>query len=219
MIVAKLSISYDRGTSLNNKNDLGVAVKKGDVTVNGGIVRGLGSHFRSHADMLATKERDKEASRIYTAFRAQFMTTTIDGLYIVPEYGAAKKFVDDMGPVGINVSVAEFELTTPTGLDEPELLSWGTRIKRQLSSVSLGRKKNQVDEAGLKAVEALADCPLLTKETRDAVKNLTGLLRTNTIDRMSFRKRLESLNVKVQQIDEAYAQKAANAEKSMAWAK
>jgi hypothetical protein len=201
MIVAKLTISYDRGTAINKKDDLLATLKKGDVTADGGVVRGLGSHFRSQADMLASQARDKEAYRIYHAFRERFMTTTIDGLYIVPQYGMAAEFIKSLLPLAsLDVRVAEFELTSSNGLDVAELSAWGSKIKRQLGSVALGRKK-QADDVGIKAINALADCPLLSVKTRDAIKNMTALLGSAQIDRAEFRKRLEGLNVEIEKLD------------------
>lgn len=217
MIVAKLTISYDRGTSLNRKSDLGTTIKRGDATTNGGIVRGLGSHFRSQADMIAAQTRDKEARRVYQAFREQFMTTGIDGLYVIPEYGAARKFVAGLNPFDITVRVAEFDLTTgEAGMDSAELAAWGARIKNQLTAVGLGRKKD-IDVAGLNAIDALADCPLLTGKTRDAVKNLVSLLRDNKIDRAGFRKSLAALQVEINQIDQSYEKRAQKADAKAAW--
>ena len=216
MIVAKLTISYDRGTSLNRGTEIGAALKKGDVTADGGVVRGLGSHFRSQADMEAAQARDKERNRIYQSFRERFITTTIDGLYLVSGYGLAKEFVESLRPVGIEVRVSEFELTSSAGLDVEELAAWGGKIKRQLGAVALGRKK-QVEESGVKAINALADCPLLTDETRTAIKNLVALLSTEQIDRTEFRKRLDEMNVAIKQIDKAHDARVAEMGKQAAF--
>ena len=216
MIVAKLTISYDRGTSLNKKSDLGTALKRGDATASGGIVRGLGSHFRSHDDMLAVQARDKESNRIYRALRERFLTTSIDGLYIVPGYGAAKKFVASLSPVGIDVRVSEFELTSSTGLDVEELTAWGKKIKNQLAAVGLGRKK-EIDRGGLQAINALSDCPLLSQKTRDAVKNLLSLIGEAKINRSEFRKRLDGMNFEVEKIDNAHDAFVKKADEDAAW--
>ncbi len=208
MIVAKLTISYDRGTAYNRQTDLGTNLKRGDVTADGGVVRGLGSHFRSQEDMIAAQARDKEAGRIYRAFRERFLATTVDGLYVVPAYGAAKKFIEGISPSGIEVRVAEFELTSANGLDGAELSAWGEKIKRQLSAVNLGRKK-ETDLAGLKVIDALADCPLMTEKTREAVKGLVGLLKASQINKADFRKRLGNLNIEIaaEQVDKAHAER------------
>lgn len=218
MIVAKLTISYDRGTVLNNKTDLGTALKKGDVAADGGVIRGLGSRFRSQDAMLAATARDKEAHRVYSAFRAQFMTTTIDGLYIVPQYGAAKAFIQGLNPVGIEVRVSEFELTSNAGLDAVELAAWGGRVKRQLAAVGLGRKKGVLDSAGVKAIKALAECPLLSHKTQDAVKNLVSLLESSQINKADFKTRLEKLTIEIEQIDKAHDARVSKAEKHVAFA-
>lgn len=208
MKVAKLTISYDRGTVFNKKDDIGAAVKRGDVAPDGGVIRGLGSRFRSPEAMIAAQARDKEAYRIYRAFRERFMTTTIDGLYIVTTEGEAQAFVESLNPVGIETRVAEFELSSPHGLDMTELSAWGGRIKRQLLAVGLGRKK-EIEDKGAQAIKALSDCPLLLPETRDAVKNLVALLEGKTINRADFRDRLEKLTIKVGQIDQAHEKRVA----------
>jgi hypothetical protein len=216
MIVAKLTISYDRGTVLNKKADLGAGLQRGDVTANGGIVRGLGSHFRSQADMEATQARDKEAKRIYRAFRERFLTTSIDGLYIVPAYGEAEKFIAGLNPDGVVVRVSEWELTKTTGIDVVELSAWAGKIKNQLTEIGLGRGK-KADQEGIEAVKALADCPVLSQETRDAVKNLVALVESAQIDRSVFKSRLENLNIEIAGIDKAHDQQVEKLEEAAAF--
>lgn len=217
MIVAKLSISYDRGTVYNKKDDVGANVQRGEVAADGGIVRGLGSRFRSKEAMEAAQARDKEAYRVYKAFRERFLTTTIDGLYIVQSYGEAKAFVSSLQPVGIDVRVAEFELTANAGLDVDELGAWGDRIKRQLCSVGLGRKKD-VDADGIKALKALSLCPLISKETGEAIRDMVSLLETGKVNRTEFRTRLEKLNVKVEQLNKKHEENVAALDKGVAFA-
>ena len=79
--------------------------------------------------------------------------TDIDGLFIVPDYGVAKAFVESLDPKGIEVRVSERELFSSRGLDKEELVGWGAKVRRQLVSVGLGRKK-ELDQAGVRAVLA-----------------------------------------------------------------
>ncbi|KKK89076.1 hypothetical protein LCGC14_2736740 [marine sediment metagenome] len=77
MIVARLHISYDRGTARNNAPDLGldsVPEKTSDGT---GLVRGLGSHYRSEEARTEAKRLAKEEARVRTEFRRSFMAAAM----------------------------------------------------------------------------------------------------------------------------------------------
>jgi hypothetical protein len=148
MIVAKLTISYDRGLAFNDARDIAADGSKKDIftrgakTPDGKIIRGLGTHYRSEADALLVQERDKEARRIYNEFRSRFISTTIDGLYVVPQRGVAKAYVQSLEVrPDMKVRVTEFELSTHEPLASAEVNEWAQRIKRQLGSISLGRSK------------------------------------------------------------------------------
>lgn len=204
MLIAKLTISYDRGVALNKPEDLmdgeapkGLVAGRGYKTADGKIVRGIGSHFRSEAEAELVKQRDINARAIYNAFRSKFMAAPIEGLYFVEKPGEAKAFVaglevrDDM-----RVYVSEFELSAPQDLEQAEMASWGKRIKNQLSSISLGRNK-EADEDGLNALLSLAGCPMLKKETGDRIRELVEGVRTAKITRVEIKRHIEKLNVQV----------------------
>lgn len=206
MLIAKLTISYDRGLARNDEKDLvktadGVEVSvigRGAVTSDGKVIRGLGTHFKSEQDAQIVTERDKEARRIYKAFRERFLTTPIDGLYAVPGKGIAKQFLKSLDvQLGLQVRVTEFEITTSGDMDAAEIAEWSGRIKRQLASVSLGRTK-EVDEDGLRALEYLTSCPLLNQDTKRQVKNLIEGVRAQKLSRLELRRGLEKLDVKVE---------------------
>ena len=208
MNIAKLTISYDRGVSLNKPDDLLVqdaekksidahVAERGYKTADGKVLRGLGSHFRSEADAELVKERDAAAREIYSAFRKSFLAAPIEGLYFVPERGQAKTFIsklevrDDM-----RVSVSEFELTAPSDLEQAEMQAWGTRIKNQLASISLGRKK-EADEDGLNALLALSKCPMLKKSTGDSIRSLVEAVRCQKINVVDVKRSLDKLVINV----------------------
>ncbi len=208
MLIAKLTIGYDRGLALNDATDLvnatagvgvGVVAHKGYTTVDGKVIRGLGTHYRSDADMILVKEKDADANRIRTEFRKRFLATPIDGLYVVAKPGMARAFVSELGHRDdINVRVTEFELASPNGLDGGELTEWANRIKNQLSSVSLGRSK-EADEDGLRALETLASCPVLKPETGTRIKELVAALRSEKITRVELKRNLQTLDVQIEQ--------------------
>lgn len=208
MLIAKLTISYDRGVSLNKPDDLKVAdaegiktaaviAGRGAKTADGKVLRGLGSHFRSEAEAELVKLRDLCAREVYTAFRQKFMAAPIEGLYFVPTKGEAKAFVRGLEVRSdIRVSVSEFELTAPSDLEQAELASWSHRIKNQLSAISLGRSK-EADEAGLAALVSLSSCPILSKETGTRIRELVEGVRSQKITRVEIKRHLEKLNVNV----------------------
>lgn len=205
MLIAKLTIGYDRGLALNDENDLkagdgpATIAFKGYKTADGKVIRGLGTHYRSDADMELVKARDQDANRIRSEFRKRFLATPIDGLYVVPQPGVARRFIQELGHrEDINVRVTEFELASPNGLDGGELTEWANRIKKQLSGVSLGRTK-EADEDGLRALETLASCPVLKSETGTRIKELVAALRSGNITRVELKRNLETLDVQIEQ--------------------
>ena len=204
MLIAQLTISYDRGLAHNDERDLSADTTlganiagRGFKTADGKIIRGLGTHFKSEEDRDLVKAKDQEAARIRTEFRKRFVATPIDGCYIVPTAGIAKGFISDLGYRGdIKVYVTEFNLECPAGLDNSELSAWGERIKKQLASVSLGRSK-EADEDGLRALETLASCPVLKTSTGNRIKELVAMVRDNRLERVELKRSLETLDVEI----------------------
>jgi hypothetical protein len=206
MNICKLTISYDRGVSLNKPDDLVLeqdaehtrrVAERGHKTADGKVLRGLGSHFRSEADAELVKQRDFAAREIYQAFRKTFLAAPIEGLYFVPERGQAKAFIAKLDVrEDMRVSVSEFELTAPSDLEQAEMAAWGKRIQNQLSSISLGRSK-EADEAGLSALVALAGCPVLQKGTADRIRELVSMVRDGRLERVEVKRSLDKLIVNV----------------------
>lgn len=202
MLIAKLTISYDRGMARNDEKDLteGQAsiFGRGMETKDGKVIRGLGMHFRSKADMEATQERDRDAKRIYNEFRSRFLATPLEGVYVVGQHGEAKAFIDSLTHrPDINVFVSEFELTAPGELNASEIRGWAEKVRRQLASISLGRCK-EADEDGLRALETLATCPILKKETGNRIKELVASVRDQKLDRVELKRSLETLSVGIE---------------------
>lgn len=205
MLIAKLSIKYDRGLAHNDATDLTVdGVKRdvrhpGDVTPDGKTIRGLGTHWRSPEDKARVEVLDKESRAIYLKFRSRFLSTPLDGVYVVPKSGSAKAFVQSLTiPADMTVRVTEFELAAPSGLDGAELGEWAERIKRQLGSIQLGRSR-EADEDGLNALELLASCPVLKRSTEDRIKELVSQVRDQKITRVELKRHIETLNVEIEQ--------------------
>lgn len=199
MLIAKLSISYDRGLSINKEEDLGLTERKREQkTADGKVIRGLGTHYRSEFDQQLVKERDLEANRVRAEFRANFIVTPIDGTFFVPTKGAARKLLQNLQVRSdVNARVSEFRLESPDGLDGSEVSEWAGRIKRQLGTIQLGRKK-QLDDEGLDALVALSKCPVLKDKTAKRIRELVELVRAQKIDRVELRRGLDTLTVEVE---------------------
>ena len=198
MIVARLHISYDRGTARNNAPDLGldsVPEKTSDGT---GLVRGLGSHYRSEEARNEATRFAKEEARIRTEFRRSFMAAPMDGYYILPEADAGRELLAslDVDP-GVTVGCSEWVIET-SGEERPpeELIEWGDKVKRQIADVPLGRSKVP-DAGGLKLLERLASCPVLDDSTRDEIMSLIKDAKIEAITRVELKRELKILDVKV----------------------
>ena len=204
MIVATINISYDRGLTRNTEDDLkenpnALIRGKGSVLPDGGVIRGLGTKFRTEDSAKRVKERDQYAKEVYGAFRARFLATPIKGVYMIPRWKDGKKFQESLGHLdGVRVSVIEFELVSQDRLDNQDALEWAKKVKSQLQSVELGRKKD-ADEMGLRALLTLASCPILTKDTAERIRNAVAGVRSSRIDKLELRRQLSTLEVGVSQ--------------------
>lgn len=196
MLIAKVTISYDRGIERNDKKHLGLK-EAPTVTEDGRIIRGLGTHFKSEGDMKIVQERDRENNRIRFALRSRFLTMPIDGIYMAPSRGAVAGFVKELCVrKDVTVRVTEFNLESVGGLDGAELAEWAERIKRQLSGISLGRSK-EADEEGLRCLETLASCPIIKRATGNRIKEMVASVRAQKLDRIELKRSLETLNVEI----------------------
>lgn len=202
MRIGKLTIGYDRGLTRNDEKDLETEKHRGSVLADGGILRGLGTKFKSARDQELVKLRDQHAAKIRQAFREKFVATSIDGVYVLTEVGAGKRFAADLNTrelqeLEITVRLQEFDLVTED-LDTGELRAWSERIKNQLASVQLGRKK-EIDEEGLDALITLSQAPIISKETGRRIRELVEALRENKITRLDIKRSLADLDVEIDQ--------------------
>lgn len=211
MLIAKLTISYERGLHRNDARDIvatdgaekapkGFVLGRNQTTQDGKIIRGLGTHYESAEVAELVKQRDAHAKTIYTAFRERFLATPLEGVYVVATRGEAREFVENLPErrADVQVYVTEFELTAPGELNESEVRAWGEKVRRQLGSISLGRSK-EADEDGLKALEHLASCPILSKQTGTKIKELVAGVRLKKLDRVELKRSIEKLDVKIEQ--------------------
>lgn len=217
MRIAKLTISYDRGLERNDEKDLFYSASlgedvaktainaKGATTADGKIIRGLGTHFKSQRDQELVKKRDQIASQIRQAFRERFVATSIDGVYVLTESGAGKDFVSELPGMLLNemhendvkLRVQEFDLVTED-LDAGELRAWSERIKNQLASVQLGRKK-ELDEDGLNALVTLSQAPIISAATGRRIRELVEALRERKIDRIEIKRQIAQMDVEIEE--------------------
>lgn len=197
MIVARLHISYDRGTQRNKAEDLGLD-QEPEETKDGGLVRGLGSHYRSPEARAEAQRLAKEEQRIRTEFRRSFMAAPMDGYYVVPSEGAGQELLATLDVDGaVNVAVSEWVIRTTQEERPPEeIREWGEKVKRQIADVPLGRSKTP-DADGLLLLERLANCPVLGDDTRDEILALIRDAKLEAITRVELKRELKVLDVKV----------------------
>lgn len=204
MIIARLTASYDRSMLFNDKKLLADGKKArvlgpGEKTSDGKVIRGLGTHFKNEKAYEDMKARDSEFARVRRAFRMRFLVTPLDGVYIVPERGVAKRFIDSLGVrKDVEIRVTEFQLTSFGGnsMDTHELEEWCERVKKQFKDVSLGRG-DDADDEGLRCLEYLASCPAISKSTGHRIKSLVAMVRAKKLDRVELKRKIATLDVQV----------------------
>lgn len=197
IIIGQLTIAYDRGVKRNRAVDLGLDSEP-EETPDGGLVRGLGSHWRSEEDRDLVRQRGTEEQRIRKEFARSFMAAPLPGTYVLPSRGDGQRFLDQLDPApraDMRVTVAEYTLGVLTQAPEDVRL-WSDRVKRQLANVPLGRSK----EVGIEAIavlQNLAACPMLGSGTRETILALIEDAKLSTVDRVDFKRRLAALDVEV----------------------
>lgn len=211
MLVAKLSISYDRGLCRNKPEDVVDAPTDGEAQFRGArlviagqtnhegkVIRGLGTHFRSKEDFDLARERDAEANKIRKVFKDRFLVSPIPGVYFMPKRGAGQAFVDGLGiRSDMEVRVSEYNLSSASDMEAREVAEWVGRIKKQFAGISLGRKKEEIDGKGLDSILELAGCPVLSQKTADQIKELVGMLKAEKITKVDLKRRFKTLEIEV----------------------
>jgi hypothetical protein len=193
MNVVHLSIGFDSGIHYNNPQDLGLEAKP-ESTKDGGLVRGLGTHFSSAEDKNRFTRLTKEANDLREQFRRRFVVSNIDSLYIEPTKGSAKTFVSQMD-IDPQLRVIVQELSVEGTMEEETLRAWEGKIKTQFQRMPLGRGKD-IDETGLHALEELSRCPVLASTTGDAIRIMVQQLRVGSLTRVDFKRNIETLELK-----------------------
>jgi hypothetical protein len=200
MLIAKLRISLrDANIQYNRSSELGTDKARGTVLEDGKVIRGLGTHFANKESQERYDRLTKESNVIRDKFNRQFVRSPIEGVFIIAEKGEAKKYVEGLtiNPE-LDIMVTEFEIGAPDSLDETEMREWSKRVKAQLTRVPLGRG-DKLDDDGLKALETLAGCPVISKETADSIRRMVAEVRVGQMDKVDFKRGIELLNVEMDQ--------------------
>jgi len=197
MIVGRLCISYDRGTARNRATDLGLDSRPTETT-DGKIVRGLGSHFRSIEAKEKAQERVNEEGRIRDLFRRRFVSAPFPGTFVMASESEGADFLAALDPApraDVRVSVEVYRLGVVVQAPE-EVSRWSERVAKQLAKVPLGRGKAAGGE-GLQVLESLANCPVITDESRADLLALIGDAKLENVSRVDFRRKLAEVSVQV----------------------
>lgn len=200
MLIAKLRVSIkDAGIVYNNKEDLETDKARGTVLKDGGVLRGLGTHFKSPE----AKERyDKlvaEANKIRVEFGQRFLRASIESLFIISKLGEGKEFAKKFqGNPDIEVYVSEMDFGFLESVDERDMKDWSARVKEQLKRVPLGRGED-ADAEGLAALETLASCPVLAKDTADRIRLMVSEVRVGKMNRTDLKRGISLLDVELDQ--------------------
>jgi len=203
MIIGRLTISFDRGTATNQADDLGLAVAPRE-TEGGKVIRGLGTHFRSAADLELAKERSNEEQRVRAAFKRAFIGSPLPGTYILPSEGAGQKVLTALDPpvrADVQARVSEYVLEPTQALPPAEVAEWVERVTKQIQNVPFGRGKGndwadtKGGRGGLDILEGLASCPVIGEATRADLLELIGDSRLQRLDRVSLQRRLDTIQV------------------------
>jgi hypothetical protein len=197
IIIGHLSISYDRGIARNKPKDVGLSDMPKE-TDDGGIVRGLGSHWRSEAERDVVKERNGEEQRIRNAFSRAFVRAPFEGTFVQGAKGEGQRFLARLDPPvrsDVEVRVAEYVIGVVSQAPQ-DVREWSNRVTRQLKAVPLGRAKQVADDA-LEILDRLAACPVIDESSRNALRGLIEDARLNLVDRVDFKRRLAKVQVEV----------------------
>ena len=201
MLIAKLRICLkDCNIKYNSKSELETTKDRGTVLADGKVVRGLGTHFES----MEAKERfdrlTSESNAIRDKFNQRFIRSPLEGVFVINKAGEAKEFAAQFASnPDIEVSVSELVLGAAVeDLDEKEMKEWSERVKGQLKRIPLGRGE-EADEDGLKALETLASCPVLSKETKDRIQLMVSEVRVGKMNRTDLKRGISILNVEMDQ--------------------
>lgn len=205
MIIARLFVGLgDTGIRYNKKEEIGTDKGKGTVLENGGVLRGLGTHFASQADKERYDQLVKQSNEVRTAFLERFVRVALfDSTFVISEIGEGKRFAEQLRrdkniDHRVEIDVLEMVFSdVGEGISDKHLAEWATAISDQLKRIPLGRKKDTVSSDGLNALEHLADCPALDKNTAGEIRQLIARYRLQNFDKEDFKRSVALINVKV----------------------
>lgn len=196
MLVAKLSVSYDRGTERNAPAHLGLE-RTPEETAGGGIVRGLGSHWRSPEAQVAAAECAREEQRARKAFAGAYLPGPFPGTYVITSREEPEALVRELAlDPRVEARVSVYDLAPDGDLPTAEVEEWAARVQERIAGVSLGRG-GSADAAGLDALERLAACPILAPETATRIREMVAGARLDDIPRAELRRSLAALPVQI----------------------
>ena len=203
MIVGRLCISYDRGLKRNKAEDVGLTVAP-EKTTDGGVVRGLGTHFKSEEDMERVKECEKVEYQIRKSVKERFLTSPLPGLFVLPSRNAGATLLNQLSwelqeeirRLQIECRFVVYTLSTTDDVPSAEIREWEDRIKKQLKVAPLGRAKEAKAE-GLQILRRLANCPILSTETRENLISMIEDARLGVTDRIEFKRQIEEVEITV----------------------
>jgi hypothetical protein len=201
MLIAKLRISLiDASIQYNRPDELGTDKDRGAVLPDGKVVRGLGTHFANQAAKERFDRLTKESNLIREKFNRRFMRSPLEGVFVISKKGEAKEYVAGIPKVeGLEIYVTEFQLGgLDGGLDDQEMRAWGEKVKTQLSRIPLGRGK-ELDDEGIKALEALTSCPMLKPESAEYIRSMIAQLQVGKMDKIDFKRGIELMSVEMDQ--------------------
>lgn len=201
MYIAKLRISLkDVGIAYNSPTELETDKTRGTVLPDGKILRGLGTHFANKEAQERWQRLTTESNVIREKFNRRFLRTPIESTFVINKPGDGKEFAAQYADnPDIEVFVFEFELGSASGtLDDKEMKDWGDRVKAQLKRVPLGRGED-IDADGLNALKTLAGCPVLAKETSEAILRMVGEVEVGKMNRTDLKRGISLLQVSMNQ--------------------
>lgn len=196
MIVGRLTISYDRGVARNAASDVNLDAEP-TTTPDGGIVRGLGTHYRSQEARDNAMAWSAAERKVRLEFSRSFMSSPLPGVYVLPDRDAGRLLLQSLEiPLAVQARVSVYDLSPDGDLPPAEVAEWVERIRRQLDDLPLGRGK-ETSAAGLKAMESLIACPVLSEDTRNALSGLIAETRLASVERVEFKRRLADIPLTV----------------------
>ncbi len=204
MIVARLFVGLgNTGIKYNKPSELGIDKDRGTVLEDGGVLRGLGTHFASAADKARYDDLVKQSNKVRVAFAEQFMKLGLwDSTFILSRKGEAAEFAAKVRKDleisdSVLIDILEMELSNAgEGLSDRHIAEWAESVKDQLKRVQLGRKK-EIASGGLDALEKLADCPALSDETAGALRQLVNKARLGQVPKDEFQRSIAIMDVKL----------------------